>query len=77
MSIYEYIQREITRERFNELVRVGLINVHTSAHLEIYEWHIRNGRSQMKTAKHFRIPASSVGYAVTKMTRQINTKQWH
>lgn len=71
MTTYEYIQTEVTPTRFHELVRAGLVPLQTAFHLQVYEWHMDNGRSQQKTAEHFRIPKSSVGYAVRKMKRII------
>lgn len=67
MNTYQYIIKELTKERFFDLVKLGIISTSVATSLEIYEWHISHGRSQRLTAEHFRMSVSSIGYAVRKM----------
>lgn len=71
MTTYEYITTKITPAQFKEMVRAGIIPIQMATYLQIYEWHIKNGKSQRKTGEHFHMSQQSVGYAVRKMKNKI------
>lgn len=67
MTTYEFIKKELTKEQFTALVKLGVISCMTAFHMEVYEWHITHGRSQRLTSQHFGISPASVGFAMRKM----------
>lgn len=71
MILADYITKEIGREKLSLLIKNGLIQPQIATYVEIYEWHVKNGRSRLATAKHFKVTSALVGYAVTKMKQEI------
>lgn len=72
MTTYEYITKRIGKERFDEHVRAGIISMNLKVYLQIYEWHMSNGRKRNVTAEHFKVSNGLVGYAVYTMRREVN-----
>ncbi len=71
MTAYEYIRMTLTAEQVSGLAKAGLIAPNTAQYIIIYEWHLSNGRSKKKTAQHFGMKPSTVGYAISQMKKQI------
>ena len=71
MTAYEYIRQTLTDEQVAGLAKAGIIAPNTALYIEIYEWHISNGRSKKKTAEHFRLKPSTTAYAISQMKKQV------
>lgn len=75
MTTYEYLTKEIGEKRCKELARAGIVSVQVLMYADIYRWHLANGKSRRKTASQFKMPESSVGYAIMRMKKQITIEQ--
>lgn len=71
MTTYEYLTQEIGLDKVKQLARAGVVNIQVLMYAEIYQWHRENGNSRRRTAQQFKMPESSVGYAIMRMRKQI------
>lgn len=71
MTTYQFIKEELSEEQLAKMVKGGIISSTLYAHYQIYDWHVNNGRSDEKTAEHFKMSRSSVSYARKQMKQEI------
>ena len=71
MNAFELVTSTLTAEQINRLAHAGIIAPNTAMYIEIYAWHIANGRSKQKTADHFRLKLSTAGYAISQMNKTV------
>lgn len=71
MTTYDYIKGTLTDDQIRGLSRAGIIAPNTAQYIEIYAWHIANGRSKKRTAEHFGLKPSTTAYAISQMNKPI------
>ena len=71
MTAFDLVNSTLTADQIRRLSRAGIIAPNTAQYVEIYAWHIANGRSTHKTAKHFVMKVSTTAYAITQMNKTI------
>ncbi len=71
MTAFELVTSTLTAEQIKQLSHAGIIAPNTAQYIEIYAWHIANGKSKQKTADHFRLKPSTAGYAISQMNKSI------
>ena len=70
MTKYEYME-QMGEELANELVKIGLMSVRYVEYYKICKFHKEHGNKRSITCKHFRAQYSTIGYALSTMTKDI------
>jgi len=71
MNAFELVNSTLTKDQISRLARAGIIAPNTAQYVEIYAWHIANGRSKQKTAQHFGMKPSTTAYAISQMSKTV------
>ena len=70
MTRYEYME-QMGEELAKELVKMGLMSTRYIEYFKICKFHKEHGNKRSITCKHFRVPYSTIGYALRVMTNDI------
>lgn len=71
MTTYDYLTTVIGVDKVQTLVRAGVVSANTMLYMQIYKFHIENGKKRSLTMKQFGMPIASIGYALQLMKREI------
>ena len=71
MTTYDYLTTIVGTDKVQTLARTGVISAKMILYMQIYKFHIENGRKRSLTMEHFGMPIASVGYALQLMKREI------